>query len=263
MKATLVRFSVVIGVTGSIAMANFVVPDGDIFPWARGSSADSAWAQWEVFESPSGPNAPDVGSFFGGIVPPGAPAWDVYDGTGAAFITSGGNIYSFAEPLDITVVAPGFDYGPGHITTVLLQVRTQGSEVDHATVRIGDAAPVDSVELHRETLGGGFGGVLVDMLYIFELEGSEASYTIRFNAEASSLSLDRVAVDTYTVAVPPSCVGDANGDGFVNGADLSVLLAQFGMSIKAGSGADFNSDGVVNGADLSVFLSNFGRECRG
>ncbi len=59
--------------------------------------------------------------------------------------------------------------------------------------------------------------------------------------------------------VPPvGCAGDANGDGVTDGADLSVLLAQFGQSVTAGTGADFNGDGVVNGADLSALLSGFG-----
>ncbi len=57
---------------------------------------------------------------------------------------------------------------------------------------------------------------------------------------------------------PAPCPGDANHDGFTNGADLSVLLGQFGASVAAGSGADFNENGVVNGADLSVLLGNFG-----
>jgi len=60
------------------------------------------------------------------------------------------------------------------------------------------------------------------------------------------------------VSAPPQCAGDANGDNMTNGADLSVLLSQFGQSVAPGTGADFNSDGLVNGADLSVLLSNFG-----
>jgi len=59
-------------------------------------------------------------------------------------------------------------------------------------------------------------------------------------------------------APPPACFGDANGDGLTNGADLSVLLGQFGQTVSPGSDADFNGDGEVNGADLSVLLSNFG-----
>lgn len=61
--------------------------------------------------------------------------------------------------------------------------------------------------------------------------------------------------------VPPMCAGDANGDGHVDAADLSVLLAQFGQSVPASSGSDFNGDGAVNGADLSVLLSAFGQAC--
>ncbi len=62
-------------------------------------------------------------------------------------------------------------------------------------------------------------------------------------------------------APPCNCVrgqGDANGDCDVNGADLSVLLSQFGTNVAPNTGADFNNSGSVNGADLSVLLSNFG-----
>lgn len=59
----------------------------------------------------------------------------------------------------------------------------------------------------------------------------------------------------------PACAGDTNGDGLVNGADLSVLLSQFGQTVSPGTGADFNSSGSVNGADLSVLLARFGTPC--
>lgn len=59
---------------------------------------------------------------------------------------------------------------------------------------------------------------------------------------------------------PPPCAGDTNGDHMTNGADLSVLLGQFGSNVTPGTGADFNGDGIVNGADLSVLLSAFGCE---
>lgn len=60
---------------------------------------------------------------------------------------------------------------------------------------------------------------------------------------------------------PPVCPGDANADQQVNGADLSILLSQFGSTVTPGAGADFNSDGIVNGADLSIFLALFGTSC--
>lgn len=61
---------------------------------------------------------------------------------------------------------------------------------------------------------------------------------------------------------PATCAGNANKDNEVNGADLSVLLSQFGTSVEAGTGADFNNDGQVDGADLSVLLGAFGKVCQ-
>ncbi len=54
---------------------------------------------------------------------------------------------------------------------------------------------------------------------------------------------------------------NANGDNVIDGADLSVLLANFGNTVTPWTSGDFNGDGVVNGADLSTLLSNFGEPC--
>lgn len=71
------------------------------------------------------------------------------------------------------------------------------------------------------------------------------------------------AVASFTVqTTPPTpCPGDTNNDHVVNGADLSVLLGQFGTAVTPNTGADFNGDGFVNGADLSVLLGLFGSTC--
>jgi len=70
------------------------------------------------------------------------------------------------------------------------------------------------------------------------------------------------ASNTGIAVVPPlPCAADANGDGDVNGSDLSVLLATFGQNVKPGEGADFNGDGIVDAADLSVLLATFGLNC--
>ncbi len=75
-------------------------------------------------------------------------------------------------------------------------------------------------------------------------------------------SLSFAAMVPMSVSVPPpSCAGDANRDGVVNGVDLSVVLGQFGLKATPGAGADFNGDGVVSGADLSVLLGAFGSSC--
>lgn len=47
-------------------------------------------------------------------------------------------------------------------------------------------------------------------------------------------------------------LGDLNGDGIVNGADLGLLLGSWGVC--GGCPADLNGDGIVNGADLGLML---------
>jgi len=50
-------------------------------------------------------------------------------------------------------------------------------------------------------------------------------------------------------------VGDLNGDGIVDGADLGILLNAWGQD---GGPADLNRDGVVDGADLGILLAAWG-----
>jgi hypothetical protein len=80
-------------------------------------------------------------------------------------------------------------------------------------------------------------------------------------AELSSLGLqasDSGASDHLMMVADfsfdPVISPDLNGDGFVNGADLATLLAQWG---GAGS-ADLNGDGTIDGADLAVLLAAWG-----
>lgn len=181
------------------ALGDFMVPDGLNVGWVRGVTSRSSYAQWDRFVAPAGPNPADVGSYTAGL-PVAAPAFDVVDTSGSSFVTSGGNIYSFAAPLNITATVPGFGLGPIFDTTILLQVRTQGSEIDHGTVRFvtsaGDVAPAEQLELFRGSAGPG--GFIVDTLYRFELSSSWLTNTIKFDASESSMSLDRVAIDAWT-----------------------------------------------------------------
>ena len=50
------------------------------------------------------------------------------------------------------------------------------------------------------------------------------------------------------------CAEDLNGDGAVNGSDLTILLSSWGTQCEG----DINEDGVTNGADLSLLLSRWG-----
>lgn len=64
---------------------------------------------------------------------------------------------------------------------------------------------------------------------------------------------------TYT-----PCLGDLNGDGVVDLADLAIILGAFGCSQKDvcyDPAADINDDGVVDITDYALLLSNFSNEC--
>jgi len=63
---------------------------------------------------------------------------------------------------------------------------------------------------------------------------------------------------SLAVHVPWSpCPGDLFADRVVNGADLGILLSQWGPATTT-TVSDLNRDGVVNGADLGLLLSNWG-----
>jgi hypothetical protein len=67
------------------------------------------------------------------------------------------------------------------------------------------------------------------------------------------------ASDVDEDGIPDSCQcrADLFVDGFVNGADLGVLLAQWGASSTIRP-SDFNRDGFVNGDDLGFLLGRWG-----
>jgi hypothetical protein len=68
--------------------------------------------------------------------------------------------------------------------------------------------------------------------------------------------VDMGAYETQ-VPPPPACPADVNDDGLVDGADLGVLVGNWG-----GTGAgDLDESGAVDGADLGLLLSAWGA-CR-
>ncbi|MCH2161417.1 MAG: hypothetical protein MK085_06040 [Phycisphaerales bacterium] len=60
-----------------------------------------------------------------------------------------------------------------------------------------------------------------------------------------------VVMDSMAIAVSNYVAADLNCDGFVNGADLGLLLSGWGTS---GPG-DLNNDGTVDGADMGLLLA--------
>ena len=82
--------------------------------------------------------------------------------------------------------------------------------------------------------------------------------------------LNMPANDDYTSApVPPMfstaggssptpCPADLNQDGFVDGADLAIMLGAWGPCSSSNCPADLNHSGTVDGADLALMLGAWG-----
>lgn len=87
--------------------------------------------------------------------------------------------------------------------------------------------------------------------------------TIRFVGVTSNVPISRVnfsstlgaitntGFDTLRVAERAAPLGDLDGDGRVDGADLGLLIAAWGGTASG----DLNCDGVVDGADLGLLVA--------
>ena len=69
----------------------------------------------------------------------------------------------------------------------------------------------------------------------------------------SNFFVDAVEIDTIGV-----CVGDLDGDGDTDLADLGILLADFGCPQPGPCVGDLDGDGDTDLADLGILLADFG-----
>ena len=76
------------------------------------------------------------------------------------------------------------------------------------------------------------------------------------NGDGTLDEFEFVRVDRCEITLGASCCpGDLDGDGFVGGGDLGVLLSAWGTGDPA---ADLDGDGMVGGADFGMLLAAFG-----
>lgn len=184
------------------ADAAFVTPTS----WDRGIGG-TTYQAWDVFSDDDGDGAnnindstPDVANVNGN----GTATLSESGGNGA-FLTGGGNIYSFGGVTDFTVTIPEADVPvPPHDVTAIVQIATLGTEVDYASVLLNGIAAVDTAELSRGGSGSPFGGSTVEGWFLFNVpyanfgdgDGLSDDLTLTFNASGSSMSLDRLSIDT-------------------------------------------------------------------
>jgi len=152
--------------------------------------------------------------------------------------TSGGftvrNLGQQAGAFSYTVIAGGVvslnGAAPGTPVSGYLDVGPNGSDDILLSISFVDAAPFQ----------------IFDVVLFSDLDGDGVAEPVA-----------SFGVFTGAGNGAPDCPCDLTGDGVINGADLGVLLQQWG---GAGT-ADLNGDGVVDGADLGILLSEWGA-CR-
>jgi plastocyanin len=138
------------------------------------------------------------------------------------------------------VTQKGFTFSPASITVApgdrVRWVRTAGNH----TVTSGSACAADGVS---------FDGVLTltSTSFSWIVPASAAGSTIPYFC-APHCPFGMTGQITVTGAANPA---DINGDGAVNGADLAMLLSDWGAS---GGPSDINRDGIVNASDLAALL---------
>ena len=54
-------------------------------------------------------------------------------------------------------------------------------------------------------------------------------------------------------------LGDANGDGKVDGVDFAIWLTHYGQTTGGIPSGDFNNDSHIDGIDFAIWLSNYGK----
>ena len=84
---------------------------------------------------------------------------------------------------------------------------------------------------------------------VFELD--EFGSLVEIGQHGSSLFSRASAIGYRSV---PDRSPDINGDGCVNGSDLTLVLSYFGGPAGTYPAADLDLDGRINGADLTILL---------
>lgn len=100
-----------------------------------------------------------------------------------------------------------------------------------------------------------------EVLLEVEFQLPAESTSVRFEgvvcAAPGGVPIDVIANDTIDFDVTP-CIADINADGIVDGADLTILLGNWGPCNATTCQGDINEDSLVDGADLTALLGDWG-----
>ncbi len=125
-------------------------------------------------------------------------------------------------------------------------------------LRIRAGATVHLVDAHDNAPGAGNEAIYVNTLMV-PAGATLVTNGFKVYTRAATIggSVSNLA-DVVVVPGTPPCIADLYVDGIVNGADLGIVLANWGACGAGTCAADLNGDGQVNGADLGIVLAGWG-----
>lgn len=107
---------------------------------------------------------------------------------------------------------------------------------------------------YQETSGDWvLGGIISSVEYILNTPTQALHYAATYSV-ALSFYEDQI----LSVITPAPIPGDANGDGVVDGSDVTILADNWQATTSAGASVgDFNGDGIVDGSDVTIIADNW------
>ncbi|MCH2145605.1 MAG: M12 family metallo-peptidase [Phycisphaerales bacterium] len=230
------------------------IPSGCCLTWSVSGDAEGPeTGRWEI-------GAPC------GTTTRGAPGTD-FDGSGSCFLTGPGSCDANTDVDGGTTILTSKRFVADEDTRVTWAQwydntgsgtgADPGNDVFRAEITNDNGATWVLVEQVGPNDSQSSGGWFEKQIMVVDYVTPTTLCKMRWIAEdAASGSVIEAAIDAFGAGscVPPDqLLGDLNGDGQVDGQDLSVLLGNWGTS---GNG-DINEDGIVNGSDLAALLGNW------
>jgi autotransporter-associated beta strand protein len=176
------------------------------------------------------------------------------------------NVADGAAATDLTISVPVTNgelvkQGAGTLALTGLNTYAGDTSVDAGVLSLASARLADAADVFLNTgatLNLNFAGTdVIDSLFadgvslaagVWGAVGSGAAFTSPLITGAGLLQ-----VSTFVAPIP----GDFNGDGFVDGADLTVWSGNFGATGVGTAEGDADGDGLVDGADFLIWQQNF------
>lgn len=155
--------------------------------------------------------------------------------------------------LDMSAITPSFDSIIGTDNQVLAKIEFLGTNpnlpLDFVAGVVLDGSSDNAGQWYDAQIAGVAPAGTLGIRVVAQI--------VQPDCGGGSVRIDDVLVTVGGEPPAPTCPGDFNDDGVVNGADFGSLLAAWGACGNCAE--DLNEDGFVNGADIGSLLAAWGQ----